>query len=89
MEINMVNYISKRNIKRVLSLLKYDKHKWIICMNLKMINFYLVNKEDIKNIYIFYACKITENKYRVQKIRPVRESLASREKNVINQLLVE
>ena len=29
------------NLKVVLDLLKYDDHKWIICVDLKMVNFLL------------------------------------------------
>ena len=31
-------------LKVVLDLLKYDDHKWVICVDLKMVNFLLVQQ---------------------------------------------
>ena len=47
------------HIKVVLDLLKYDDHKWIKCMDLKMVNFLLGQLEE----YTKYACRNMDTLY--------------------------
>ena len=60
-------------------------------MDLKIVNFYLGNKEDIQSIHVFYAYGISQrkDKYWEQKLWPIRKCLTVGEKNIIHQPLVE
>ena len=79
------------NIKTVLDLLKYDEHKWVICVDLKMVNFLLGQQGG----YTKYPCFLclwdsrARDKHWEQKLWPVRKSLTVGEKNIIHQPLVE
>ena len=43
------------NVKRLLSLIKYDDHKWVICVDLKMINF-LLGQQGGSTKYPCFLC---------------------------------
>ena len=43
------------DIKRVIEF-KYDKHKWIICVYLRMVCFLLAQHRDTQNIPVIYVC---------------------------------
>lgn len=78
------------HINTVLNLLKYNEHKWIICVDLKMVNFLLGQQGG----YTKYPCFLclwdsrAKDKHWEQKVWPVRETLTVGEKNVIHQPLV-
>ena len=48
------------DIKRVIELLQYHKHNWIICVDLKMVCFLLGQKEETPSIPAFCACGTAE-----------------------------
>ena len=64
------------HIKVVLDLLKYDDHEWIICVDLKMVNFLIGNKDSR-----------AKDKHWEQKLWPVKKSLTVGEKSIIHQPL--
>lgn len=39
---------------------KYNEYKWVICVDLQMVNFFWYNKEAILNILILYVYGIAE-----------------------------
>ena len=43
------------NIKPILERLKYGDHQWLICVDLKMVNFFWVNKEVTQNTFVSFA----------------------------------
>ncbi|XP_076057274.1 uncharacterized protein LOC143034813 [Oratosquilla oratoria] len=79
------------HIKTVLELLKYEEHKWIICVDLKMVNFLLGQQGG----YTKFPCFIclwdsrAKDRHWIQKEWPVRESLNVGKKNIIYEPLVE
>lgn len=78
------------HINTVLNFLKYNEHKWVICVDLKMVNFLLGQQGG----YTKYPCFLclwdsrAKDKHWKQKVWPVREALTVGEKNVIHQPLV-
>ena len=79
------------HIKTVLELLQYGKHKWIICVDLKMVNFLLGQQGG----YTKYPCFLclwdsrAKDRHYIQKEWPPRENFNVGEKNIINDPLVE
>ena len=79
------------NVKTVLELLKYSEHNWIICVDLKMINFLLGQQSG----YTKYPCFLclwdsrARDKHWTEKDWPERTSLNAGDKNVINEPLVD
>ena len=53
------------HIKVVLDLLMYDDHEWVICVDLKMVNLLIDNKEGIQSIHVSYAFGIAEQKINI------------------------
>ena len=43
------------NIKLLLQKIKYDEHRWPICVDLKIVTFCLVSKAGTLSIHVFYA----------------------------------
>ena len=43
------------NIKTVLQKLDYDSHQWLICVDLKMVIFFLASKAAIQNIHVLFS----------------------------------
>ena len=78
-------------LKVVLDLLKYDGHKWVICVDLKMVNFLI----GPQGAYIKYPCFLclwdsrAKDKHWEQKLWPFRKTLTVGERNIIHQQLVE
>ena len=76
-------------IRTVLSLLDYQKHGWVICVDLKIVSFLLGQQGG----YTKYPCFLcywdsrARDKHWYQKDRPVREQLQVGEKNIINEAL--
>ena len=79
------------SIKMVLNLIKYIDHKWIICVDLKMVNFLLGQQGG----YTKYPCFLclwesrAKNEHYVRKSWPVRSRLVAGQNNVINNQLVD
>ena len=79
------------HIKVVLDLLKYDYHKWVIRVGLKMVNVLLGQQGQ----YTKYSCFLclwdspAKDKHWEQKLCPIRKGLTVGEKNIIHQPLVE
>ena len=65
------------HVKVVLDLLKYDDHKWVVCGELKMVNFLLGQQGE----YTKYQCFLclwdsrAKGRHWEQKLWPVRKSL--------------
>ena len=78
------------NVKRFLSLIKYDDHKWVICVDLKMVNFLLGQQGG----YTKYPCFLclwdsrAKDRHWTQKNWPERKTLQIGGKNIINEPLV-
>ena len=45
----------RRNMGIVLDLLKYNKHNWVICVDLKMVNF-LLSQQGGYTKYLYFLC---------------------------------
>lgn len=78
------------HIEKVLSLINYNEHQWIICVDLKMVNF-LLGQQGGYTKYPCFLCfwdsRDKENHY-IKQVWPERTELKIGEKNVINQPLV-
>ena len=78
------------NIKTVLQKLDYDSHQWLICVDLKMVNFLLGQQSGFTK----YPCFIclwdsrARDDHWVKKEWPPRDSMRVGEANVINEPLV-
>ena len=78
-------------LKVVLDLLKYDDHKWVICVDLKMVKFLI----GPQGTYIKYPCFLclwdsrAKDKHWEQKLWPFRKTLTVGERNIIHQQLAE
>lgn len=79
------------NIAFVLEKIKFEEHRWIICVDLKMVNFLLGQQGG----YTKYPCFLCLWDSRAKKEHwerrdwPVRETLVVGEKNIIRKPLVE
>ena len=76
---------------KALDLSKYDDHKWVIYVDLKMVNFLLGQQGG----YTKYPCFLclwdsqAKDKHLEQKLWPVRKGLTVGEENIIHQPFVE
>ena len=78
------------NTKVVLDLLKSDDHKWVICVDLKMVNA-LLRQQGVYKKYPCFLClwdSRAKDKQWEQKLWPVRKILTVEEKNIKHQPLV-
>lgn len=79
-------------IKYVLEKISYDQHKWLICVDLKMVNFLLGQQSGFTKYPCFLCLWDSRDRthHYVKKEWPLREELAiCRAKNVINKPLVD
>ena len=82
---------SYEHIKTVLKLLQYENHEWVICVDLKMVNFLLGQQGG----YTKYPCFLclwdsrARDRHYIQKEWPPRENFSVGEKNIINERLVD
>lgn len=78
------------SVKMVLQKLCYDEHKWMICVDFKMVNFLLGQQGGYtKNPCFLCLWDSRDNaQHWVKKDWPIREKLVVGEKNVINEPLV-
>ncbi|QQP52525.1 Uncharacterized protein FKW44_004703, partial [Caligus rogercresseyi] len=64
-------------VKYVLDKIQYEQHKWIICVDLKMVNFYLVSSPGLRI------------QHYVKKEWPARDQLVPGARNIIHEPLVD
>ena len=79
------------NIDLVLQLISYDQHKWIICVDLKMVCF-LLGQQSVYTKYPCFLCmwdSRAKNEHWIRKEWPKRQNLIVGSANVINEALVE
>ncbi|GFT20544.1 uncharacterized protein TNCV_2183811 [Trichonephila clavipes] len=78
------------NIAKVMETIKYQDHKWFICVDLKMVNFLLGQQGEYTKFPCFMCFWDSRDKLHhwSQKVWPVREELKVGTKNVINTPLV-
>ncbi len=82
-------FCKKNSIKIVIELLKYHEHKWVICVDLKIINLLGQKKGFIKfPCYICVWDSRTRDKHWTQKEWPCRETLKACMPNIVNDLIV-
>ena len=77
-------------IKTVLQHIKYDHHQWLICVNLKMVNFLLGQQSGYTKFPCFLCYWVSRDKSHYWKIKnwPVREQLKVGDINVIHDQFV-
>lgn len=79
------------SIKAVLKMIKYDEHQWIVCVDLKMVNF-LLGQQSGYTKYPCFLCywdsRDRANHWTIDEW-PTREELKVGDKNVINQPLID
>ena len=80
----------KYAIKTVLQHIKYEHHQWVICVNLKMVNFLLGQQSGYTKFPCFLCYWDSRDKANHWKIKnwPVREQLKVGDKNVIHNQFV-
>ena len=79
------------NIKVVLERLKYCVYHWLICVDLKMVNF-LLGKQGGHSKYPCFLCywdSRANEEHLVRKEWPARNTIKSGEKNIVNNPLVD
>ena len=78
------------NISKVMEKIKYQDHNWVICVDLKMVNFLLGQQGGYTKFPCFMCLWDSRDKQHhwSQKVWPVREELKVGERNVINVPLV-
>ena len=80
-----------RRNKMVLNLLKYQEHKWIMCVDLKMVNF-LLGQQSGYIKYPYFLClwdSRAKERHWLQREWPKREMLTVGKHNVIHEQLVD
>lgn len=79
-----------QEIAALLPKIKYSEHKWVICVDLKMLNF-LLGQQSGHTKYPCFMClwdSRAKSRHWTQKHWPVRDALVVGEQNVINEPLV-
>lgn len=78
------------NIKMVIDLLKYHEHNWVICVDLKMVNFLLGQQHGFTKFPCFLCMwdSRARDKHWNQKEWPMRETLAAGMPNVQHDPIV-
>ena len=79
------------DIKRVFELLKYDEHKWIICVDLKMFCFLLGQQKEVfsQDCFLCMWDSQARKNHWVKREWPLREQLTPRVANVVHEPLVD
>lgn len=78
-------------VKYVLDKIQYQQHKWLICVDLKMVNF-LLGQQSGYTKYPCFICKWDSRdraQHYVKKEWPAREQLVPGASNIINEPLVD
>ncbi|XP_076813187.1 uncharacterized protein LOC143459793 [Clavelina lepadiformis] len=79
------------NIKRVIELLQYHKHNWIICVDLKMLCF-LLGQQHGYTKYPCYLCmwdSRARDQHWVERNWPPRSDLKPGDPNILHETLVD
>ena len=74
----------------VLNLIKYREHNWIICVDLKMVNFLLGQQKGFTK-FLFYLCmwdSRARNQHWIQKEWPIHKTLTVGMQNIVNEPIV-
>ena len=85
-----IQFVFVKNIKRVIELLQYHKHNWIICVDLKMVCFLLGQQRG----YTKYPCFLcmwdsrAREKHWVERNWPTRSDLKPGDPNILHEPLV-
>ena len=72
------------------NLIKYREHNWIICVNLKMVNFLLGQQKGFTK-FPCYLCmwdSRARNQHWIQKEWPIRKTLTVGMQNIVNEPIV-
>ena len=78
------------NIKVVLEKLKYCVHQWLICVDLKAVNFLLWQQEGhTKYMFLCFWDSRANEEHWVRKEWPPRNTIKPGEKNIVNNPLVD
>ena len=79
------------NIKLILERLKYGDYQWLICVDLKMVNFLLGQQGGYTKYPCFLCCWVSraDKDHWVRKEWLSRHRLIPGEKNAINEPLVD
>ena len=79
------------NIKVVLERLKYCVHQWLICVDLKMVNFLLGQQGDHTKYpcFLCYRDSRANEEHWVRKEWPPRNTIKPGEKNIVNNFLID
>ena len=78
-------------VKYVLDKIQYEQHQWIICVDLKMVNFLLGQQSGFTKYPCFMCMWDSRDRaqHYVKKDLPAREQLVPWARNIINEPLVE
>ena len=74
----------------VLNLIKYREHNWIICVDLKMVNFLLGQQKGFTK-FPCYLCmweSRARNQHWIQKEWPIRKTLTVGMQNIVNEPII-
>ena len=79
------------SIKAVLEMLKYPDHKWIVCVDIKMVNFLLGQQAGFTKYpcFLCYWDSRDRANHWTQDVWPPRGNLVAGDKNVINDPLID
>ena len=86
-----IQFVFVKNIKRVIELLQYHKHNWIICVDLTMVCFLLGQQRG----YTKYPCFLcmwnsrAREKHWVERNWPTRSDLKPGDPNILHEPLVD
>lgn len=78
---------------KILKRSQYHVHEWLICVDLKMVNFFAGSGKRLhKILLVFFSCYLAYRAtadHQAKKKLPSRRSLTPGEKNIINDPLVQ
>ena len=79
------------NTKLVVNKLKYHEHRWLICVDFKMLNYLLEQQCEYTKYpcFLCYRDSRAKSQHWVKDVWPASKSLKPGDKNVINEPLVE
>lgn len=79
------------NIKFLLEKIKYDQHEWVVCVDLKMVNFLLGQQHGYTKFPCFLCLwdSRARNEHWERKVWPTRERMTIGEHNIISEALIK
>ncbi|KAI6651178.1 hypothetical protein LOD99_5529 [Oopsacas minuta] len=82
--------MSTINVKEIIEIINYSAHDWVICVDLKMVNFLLGQQAGFTKYpcFLCYWDSRDRNRHWIREKWPPRECLKVGDKNVINNPLV-